>query len=86
MRQRRTKETPEYLQAASRFIRRAGERCADADEPELQQLVELEDAVKRAVETAIAGHLARGRSFTWIGNALGTSRQAAQKRWGHLQP
>ena len=34
-RTRRERETMEYLAAARRFIRRAGERVADADEFEL---------------------------------------------------
>ena len=80
-RKRRERDTMEYLGAARRFIRAAGDRVADADEFELAELaalrVDLEDAIRRAIE----GQRSYGRSWAHIGNALGITRQSAQERY-----
>jgi hypothetical protein len=78
----RYKETGEYLGAARRFIRAAGARVADADEPELAQLMTLYSDLDAAVVIAIRGMRDRGCSWAYIARGLGTTRQAAQMRWG----
>jgi hypothetical protein len=80
-RARREVETMEFLSAARRFIRAAGERVADADEFELAELVALRDAVEDAIRVGIRGQRARGRSWAHIGSALGITRQSAQERY-----
>lgn len=81
-RARRERETLEYLAAARRFIRRAGERVADADEFELAELVALRAELEAAIVTAVHGQRAIGRSWAYIGAALGMRRQSAQERYG----
>jgi hypothetical protein len=75
------RETVEYLSAARRFIRRAGERCAEADEVELRELLALQNTLDEAVQTAVNGLRAQGHSWQYIATATGTSRQAVQQRW-----
>lgn len=75
-------ETLEYLQAAKRFIRAAGRRCADADDFELAELLTLQAELDDAVAVAVAGIRERGASWAYIAGATGTTRQAAFQRWG----
>lgn len=80
-RSKRERETSEYLAAARRFIRGAGRRVADADEPELRELLELERVLQEAIQVAVDGQLTRG-SWATIALATGKTRQAAAQRWG----
>ena len=75
-------ETASYLAAAKRFIRAAGKRVADADEVELAQLLELQSTVEEAIQTAVDGQRARGKSWAYIALATGKTRSAAFQRWG----
>ncbi|KQQ65204.1 hypothetical protein [Microbacterium sp. Leaf320] len=75
-------ETSSYIEFARRIIRRAGERVAEADDWELAELVSLVDDVDRAVRRAVAGQREAGRSWQYIGDALGIKRQSAQERYG----
>jgi hypothetical protein len=81
-RTKREVEATEYLGAAARFIRGAGRRVADADEPELERLLALQSVLDEAVQTAVDGQRAVGRSWAHIARATGHTRQAAFKRWG----
>lgn len=80
----RTVETVEYMQAAERFIRAAGPRCADGDEVELERLMALHAHVDAALDVAVAGMRSRGKSWDYIAAGVGMTRQAAHKRWRHL--
>jgi hypothetical protein len=75
-------ETLPFIDAVRRMIRAAGRRVADADEFELAELLALRDEIDTAIQTAVDGQLATGRSWTQIAVAAGTTRQAAHKRWG----
>jgi hypothetical protein len=75
-------ETSEWLKMLSRMIRAAGKRVADADEPELVQLVALQDQLQQAVKYAIQGQRSQGRSWSHIGDVLGITRQGAFQRYG----
>lgn len=75
-------ETGEYLSAARRFIRAAGRRVADADEVELAGLLSLQADLDEAVQAAVKGMRDRGMSWAYVARATGTTRQAAQQRWG----
>lgn len=76
-------ETPEYIKAAQRFIRAAGRRVGDADDVDLAQLIELRDAVETAIAEAVTSQRANyGRSWQWVANGLGITRQAAQQKYG----
>ena len=79
-------ETAEYLEMLKRLIRRAGERCAEADEWELAELLALQTTFDEAVQTAVDGMKARGMSWAYIATATGTTRQAAFQRWGTPKP
>ena len=81
-RKRRERDTLEYLGAARRFIRAAGERVAESDEFELAELASLRDDLEAAIRTAIRGQRRYGRSWAHIGAALGIKRQSAQERYG----
>lgn len=80
----RTVETVEFMQAAERFIRAGGVRCADGDEIELRRLAGLHAHVDVALDVAVAGLRARGMSWQYIADGVGMSRQAANKRWRHV--
>ena len=75
-------ETTDFLKMLSRMIRAAGRRVADADEYELTMLAHLRTAHETAIETAVEGQRAKGRSWAHIGLALGITRQAAFQRYG----
>jgi len=75
-------ETLPFIGAVRRMIRAAGRRTGDADEWELAELITLRQAVEDAIQTAVDGQLATGRSWAAIATATGTSRQGAQQRYG----
>jgi len=75
-------ETIPYIRALGRMIRAAGRRAADGDEPELRALVQLRDEVEAAIQAAVQGQAAAGRSWSFIADGLGTTRQGAHKRYG----
>jgi hypothetical protein len=81
-RARRERETDEYMDMVARLIKRAGVRAGEGDEPELQALLALQGVLDDAVATAVAGQRSVGRSWAHIASATGTTRQAAQQRWG----
>lgn len=76
-----TVETSEYLRAVQRMLRAAGRRVADADEPELAALLAMRRDLDDAIQQAVDGQRAIGRSWAHIAAAAGTSRQAAYERW-----
>jgi hypothetical protein len=63
------------------MIRSAGRRVGECDPEELALLLALHDEIDRAVEHAVAGLRV---NFTWaaIGEATGTTGQAANMKWG----
>ena len=81
-RPRKDVETMEYLGAARRFIRAAGRRVGECDEHELRELLALQDALDAAIQDAVDGQRAIGKSWAQIGLGAGTSREAAWQRWG----
>lgn len=76
-------ETLPYLEAVKRMIRAAGRRVAEADEFELAEMLTLRDEVEQAITSAIAGQMNGPSQRSWraIADALGTTRQAAFKRY-----
>lgn len=69
------------LGAARRFIRAAGRHVGEADPAQLPDLVKLHDEVERALAHAVESHRAHGALDREIGEVLGITRQAVQKRW-----
>lgn len=80
-RAKRYRETPEVAAGAARMIRAVGARAA-GDVDALPLLVDLGEEVERELRRAVAGVRRRGWSWTDVGRVLGTTRQAAQSRFG----
>ena len=81
---KRERETSEYAGMVRRVIRAHGRRVADADDVDLAELVGMQAVLDDAVQEAVDGMRARGESWAYIGRALGTTRQAAQMRYGKV--
>jgi hypothetical protein len=75
-------ENPEYAAFARRILRAYSRRIATGDIESLTHLISLADDINGAIQQAVNGLRAAGYSWTDIGTRLGTTRQAAQQRWG----
>lgn len=72
----------EFVAFARRILRACSRRMATADPEDLVDLVELRADVDAAIARAVTSVHDGGASWADIGRALGTSRQAAQQRYG----
>lgn len=81
-RARKSVEALEFIGAVRRFLRAAGDRVADSDEPELRALLALRIDLDEAIAVAVRGQRSVGRSWAYIATATGKTRQAAEQRWG----
>ena len=81
-RRRSEVENDAYVAFCRRAIRAAGRRVAIGDVEDLPDLLSLREELDRAFDVAVAGLRAEGFSWGEIASRLGTSRQAAQQRWG----
>jgi hypothetical protein len=79
----RWRETPEVADGARRLIRAVGRR-AETDIDALPLLAQLAAEADQALAQAVQGCRAFGWSWTDVGRVLGVTRQAAQRRFGHL--
>ena len=79
---RREREPLEMVEFARRAIRAAGRHVEQADEFELAELVSLRDELEAVIRKAVHGQREVGRSWAYIGAALGITRQSAQERYG----
>jgi len=70
-----------YFAFARRILKAAGRR-AESDVDLLPNLVALSTLVDRLVASAVASAHAEGYSWSEIADRLGTTRQAAHKRFG----
>ena len=75
-------ENDEFARFTRRILAAHGRRIARGDIEGLADLAALSAAVDTALSDAITGLRAAGFSWAEIGRRLGTSRQAAQQRWG----
>lgn len=73
----------ELIGGVRRLIRACGRRVADGDPDDLARLVALRSELDVAIQTAVTG---LRRDWTWdrIGEATGTTRQAALMKWGQV--
>lgn len=80
---KRGMENHEYFVMMRRMIRRYGERVAESDWTDLEEMLTLRAQLDDAIHTAVKGQRASG-GFSWtdIGRGLGITRQAAQQRFG----
>lgn len=84
-RRRPTAETPDYLAAVRRMVRAAGRRVGESDTVDLAGLLEIRAELDEVIGAAV-GELRRA-GVTWqsIGEATGTSKQAAIGKWSRYQ-
>jgi hypothetical protein len=80
----RVVENPEYAAFACRILRAAARRVGDGDIEGLASLVALRSEVEAAIGEAITGLRSPKWAYSWaqIAQVLGTTRQAAQQRYG----
>lgn len=82
-RRARPVEVADFAAMLRRMIRAHARRVADADPEDLSELLGLRDELDAAIAYAVKGQReAYGRSWSDIARATGTTRQAAQQRWG----
>lgn len=79
----RTRTATDITACAARMIRAAGTRCATEDPDQLAELVALADVLSAAIQTAVDGQRAAGITWQWIGEATGTTKQAAIQKWAN---
>jgi hypothetical protein len=81
---RRVVETAEYGQMVRRMVAAYARRVSDGpgDVEALTGLAELAADVDAAMADAVAALKASGHSWAEVARVLGTSRQAAQQRYG----
>jgi hypothetical protein len=78
-----TVETMEYAAMMRRMVRAYGRRVADADVEDLAELIALRAQLDETIASAVSSSRERhGRSWADIARATGTTRQAAQQRFG----
>lgn len=77
----RTTQTSDYLGMVRRIIRAAGRRVGNADAEDLTELVALRHDLDAAIENAVQQLRASGITWQSIGDATGTTRQAAIMKW-----
>ena len=65
-----------------RMLRGASRRVAAGDHADLAELVGLRAELEQAIASGVAGLRASGDSWADIAAGLGTTRQAAQMRYG----
>jgi hypothetical protein len=81
-RRRTTVENTDYAAFATRVIRGHARRIADGDIDGLTDLLKLSRELDAATQRAVDGLRGFGYSWAEIAARLGTTRQAAQQRWG----
>jgi hypothetical protein len=79
---RATVENTGYAAFAARVIRGHARRIADGDIDGLADLLRLSRELDAATQQAVDGLRGFGYSWAEIAARLGTTRQAAQQRWG----
>lgn len=78
-------ENDDYAKMLRRMVKSYGHRLAAGDVEDLAAALELVHELNHVIGNAITAGRAtdpEGWSWTNIGRAAGTTRQAAQQRWG----
>lgn len=80
---KRIRDTDEYAAMLRRMIRAFGRRVGDGDPDDLAELVALRGELEAVISQAVKAQRATsGYSWADVARGLGTSRQAAQERYG----
>lgn len=80
--QTRTGDNTDFVHMIRRMLKAAGERVAHDDPAVLAELVALRADLDRAVRVAVGAQRAAGITWASIGEATGTTGQAANMKWG----
>lgn len=75
-------ETTEYAEMMRRMLVGWQRRLADGDLVDVEELVAFTDEVDEALARVVDSLRERGVSWQEVGDAMGTTRQAAQQRFG----
>lgn len=78
----RVTETAEFAAFARRIVKAYGRRVGDGDVEALPELLALSAEIDAAIAKSVTGLRAAGYSWADIASRLGTTRQAAQQRFG----
>ena len=78
----RVTETADFAAFARRIVRAYARRVGDGDVEALPELLALAAEVDAAIVKSVAGLRESGYSWGEIASRLGTTRQAAQQRFG----
>lgn len=78
--------TVEFVRMVRRMVAAAGRRTGHSDVEDLRELAGLRADVERAIAAACVGMHDDGYSWKSIGEALGTTGQAAYMRYGKPKP
>jgi hypothetical protein len=81
-RPKRERETTEYADMVERMIMAYARRVGTGDVEELPRMIDMHGVLDEALDRAVAGLRDFGYSWGEIANRTGTTRQAAQQRWG----
>jgi hypothetical protein len=73
-------QTPYFLMLG-RMMRAAGRRVGTADVEDLALLIGVRADLDRAIQAAVDGLRDRGATWQLIGDATGTTKQAAIGKW-----
>lgn len=80
----RQREAPEVAGAAARLMRALARRAGEGELEALEALRDMQITVGAYLALAVEGYRDGPAQASWtdIGEIMGTSRQAAQHRWG----
>lgn len=86
-RRRRHVENSEYVEFVGRIMKAMGKRVGAGDVAALSELVGLKGQIDEAIERSVAQLRSEPWMYSWaqIGEVIGITRQAAQKRYGHVE-
>lgn len=79
---RREREALEMIEFARRALKAAARHAGDGDEFELAEFASLRADYDDLLRTVVSRQRSYGRSWAYIGAALGITRQSAQERYG----
>ena len=80
-RPRRYVDTRDFLRMVARMMGAAGIRLAESDAEYFTELAELQCQLDELLVDAVRGFRQSGMTWQEIGDAAGTTRQAAHQRW-----
>jgi hypothetical protein len=67
------------------MVAAAGRRVSEADAEDLAELISIRNDLDRAIQAAVDGLREDGYTWESIGQATGTTRQAALMKWARAK-